>query len=96
MHAGAIAHQLGTSRQAVHLLVRRLTDAGCMEPLVRDAGVLGLRITDTGRAVLARCDGALRGLHLLLERLPGETRRDLYRGLNEASAALMPFPSWTL
>jgi DNA-binding MarR family transcriptional regulator len=94
-HAGSIAGHLGTSRQAVSLLLRRLFDADLVDPLVFDRGVRGLRLTDLGSQVLARCGEALAPLHLMLGgRMNAEDRAALHTALYAAEAALRPPPRW--
>jgi len=94
IHSAAIAHRLGTSRQAVTRLVRVLEDHGCLEFLTVDQGVLGPRLTTAGRAALARCRRSLQGFHQMFERLPPDARRGLIEALRAAEAAIRPPPHW--
>jgi DNA-binding MarR family transcriptional regulator len=87
-HAASIAHQLGSSRQAVSRLVGKLVDGGYLQRLSFDNGVQGLRITELGRQLLARCEGALSGFHSLFGRLEGERRVALIDALRSAETAL--------
>ncbi len=88
LHAASIARELRITRQAAQRLVDKLVAGDLVERLPRDAGVIGLRITDLGCSRLELVQRALSDTYRRLERLPRDLRTRLVQDLGSVERAL--------
>jgi DNA-binding MarR family transcriptional regulator len=88
LHAAALARELKISPQAVQRLLDKLVLGDLVQTLPPDGGVVGLRITDRGRARARLAQDALGDVERRIASLSPQLRSDVIEALERVERAL--------
>jgi DNA-binding MarR family transcriptional regulator len=94
IHAGAVARRMGVSRQAAHVLMRRLGDAGLIRWDEQEAWVRSARLSDDGRGTLASAYADLADVLAAIERLTVDERKMVVAAAYSMQRELNRRPGW--
>lgn len=96
MHAGQIARELGSARQSVHGLVRKLAAASLVDIATEATFEQPMWLTDLGRRRTKTAWNVLeKTVHQAFARMPDEDRRSALEAVERCERALAPLrPPW--
>jgi DNA-binding MarR family transcriptional regulator len=94
IHAGAVARRMGVSRQAAHVLMHRLGDAGWVEWDKLGAWVRSARLTEDGLRVLEKGFADLADVFDAINRLTMAERKQVVSAAYSMKRELNRRPGW--